>query len=137
MTNHPRVVLNLGNTVVKRMSPFVRQIDFALDWSYVEAGRPLCRFVPQLSPKISSLLLPQPCSHCFTQVQCHVIISGLFRQGDPAECVYIVLNGRLRSVLTHTSGKKELVAEYGRGELVGIVEALTQTPRTTTLLAVR
>ena len=35
------------------------------------------------------------------------------------------------------SGKKELVAEYGRGELVGIVEVLTQTNRATTMMAVR
>ena len=46
MKECPRVVLHLGNTVVKRMSPFVRQIDFALDWSYVEAGRPIFRCVP-------------------------------------------------------------------------------------------
>ena len=45
MKECPRVVLHLGNTVVKRMSPFVRQLDFALDWSYVEAGRPIFRCV--------------------------------------------------------------------------------------------
>ena len=59
------------------------------------------------------------------------------RQGDPSDCVYIVLNGRLRSVVQLASGKKELVAEYGRGELVGIVEVLTHTERATTILAVR
>ena len=35
------------------------------------------------------------------------------------------------------SGKKELVGEYGRGELVGLVEVLTQTDRSTTMMAVR
>jgi lysophospholipid hydrolase len=50
--------------------------------------------------------------------------------------VYIILNGRLRSVVQQ-QGKKELVGEYGRGELVGIVEVLTQTERATTLMAVR
>ena len=33
--------------------------------------------------------------------------------------------------------RKELVAEYGRGELCGIVETLTGAKRSTTLLAVR
>ena len=60
-----------------------------------------------------------------------------YRQGDESDCVYIVLNGRLRSVVQLPSKKKELVAEYGRGELVGIVEVLTQTNRATTILAVR
>jgi len=33
--------------------------------------------------------------------------------------------------------KKELIGEYGRGELVGLVEVLTQTDRATTMRAVR
>lgn len=59
------------------------------------------------------------------------------RQGDESDCTYIVLSGRLRSVITQVDGKKELVGEYGRGDLVGIVETLTQTPRGTTVMAVR
>ena len=43
MKEQPRIVLNVGHTVVRRMSPFVRQIDFALDWMYIEAGRSLFR----------------------------------------------------------------------------------------------
>ena len=42
------------------------------------------------------------------------------RQGDDSDCLYIVLNGRLRSVVTQNK-KKELVGEHGRGELVGVV----------------
>ena len=60
-----------------------------------------------------------------------------FRQGDESDCTYIVLSGRLRSVITHQDGKKELVGEYGRGDLVGIVETLTQSSRSTTVMAVR
>lgn len=44
MREEPRVVLNVAHTVVKRMSPFVRQIDFALDWMAVEAGRAVYRY---------------------------------------------------------------------------------------------
>ena len=61
----------------------------------------------------------------------------LFRQEDDSDCTYIVLSGRLRSVITHHDGKKELVGEYGRGDLVGIVETLTQNLRSTTVMAVR
>lgn len=101
MSKRPKVVLHIARTVIYRLSPFVRQIDFALDWVYIESGR------------------------------------ALYRQNDESDCTYIVLSGRLRSVITHHDGKKELVGEYGRGDLVGIVETLTQNPRSTTVMAVR
>jgi CRP-like cAMP-binding protein len=48
-----------------------------------------------------------------------VVIFPLFviRQSERSDCIYIILNGRLRSVITQLNGKKELVGEYGRGEL--------------------
>ncbi|XP_065610025.1 patatin-like phospholipase domain-containing protein 6 isoform X2 [Cyrtonyx montezumae] len=101
MREQPSVVLSVAHTVVTRMSPFVRQMDFAIDWMAVEAGR------------------------------------ALYRQGDKSDCTYIALNGRLRSVIQKGSGKKELTGEYGRGDLIGVVEALTRQPRATTVHAVR
>uniref|UniRef100_A0A4W6FRB7 lysophospholipase n=1 Tax=Lates calcarifer TaxID=8187 RepID=A0A4W6FRB7_LATCA len=101
MREEPRVVLNVAHTVVKRVSPFVRQIDFALDWMAVEAGR------------------------------------AVYRQGDKSDSTFIVLSGRLRSVIAKDNGKKELAGEYGRGDLIGVVEALTHMNRATTVHAVR
>ncbi|XP_033927859.1 patatin-like phospholipase domain-containing protein 6 isoform X4 [Melopsittacus undulatus] len=101
MREQPSVVLTVAHIVVARMSPFVRQMDFAIDWIAVEAGR------------------------------------ALYRQGDKSDCTYMVLNGRLRSVIQKGSGKKELVGEYGRADLIGVVEALTRQPRATTVHAVR
>lgn len=46
MRVEPKVVLSVAHTVVKRMSSFVRQIDFALDWMAVEAGRAVYRYSP-------------------------------------------------------------------------------------------
>lgn len=43
------------------------------------------------------------------------------RQGDKSDCTYIVLNGRLRSVIRMDDGKKHLTGEYGRGDLIGVV----------------
>lgn len=100
MKEQPPIVLNVSRTVVRRMSAFVRQIDFALDWMLIEAGH------------------------------------ALYRQGDHSDYVFIILTGRLRSVVKLES-KKELIGEYGRGELVGLVEVLTQTDRATTMMAVR
>ena len=59
------------------------------------------------------------------------------RQADDSDSIFIILNGRLRSVVSLPAGKKELVGEYGRGELVGIVEVLTQAERASTVMAVR
>ncbi|XP_036892681.1 patatin-like phospholipase domain-containing protein 7 isoform X2 [Sturnira hondurensis] len=101
MRKQPNVVLAIAHTVVKRMSPFVRQIDFALDWMEVEAGR------------------------------------AVYRQGDKSDCTYIVLSGRLRSVIRQDDLKKRLAGEYGRGDLIGVVETLTRQPRATTVHAVR
>ncbi|KAM8943644.1 patatin-like phospholipase domain-containing protein 7 isoform 5-T5 [Lycaon pictus] len=101
MRKQPTVVLGVAHTVVKRVSSFVRQIDFALDWMEVEAGR------------------------------------AVYRQGDKSDCTYIVLSGRLRSVIRKDDGKKQLAGEYGRGDLIGVVETLTHQARATTVHAVR
>ncbi|XP_066141369.1 neuropathy target esterase sws isoform X4 [Euwallacea fornicatus] len=101
MKEKPKVVLFVANMVVKRLSPFVRQVDFALDWLFLESGR------------------------------------AVYRQDDDSDSTYIVLSGRLRSVITDKNGKKELVGEYGKGDLVGVVEMVTQTKRSTTVIAVR
>uniref|UniRef100_H2Z0E9 lysophospholipase n=1 Tax=Ciona savignyi TaxID=51511 RepID=H2Z0E9_CIOSA len=101
MRRYPHMVLNTAHTVMMRVSPFVRQIDFALDWQMVEAGK------------------------------------ALFKQGSRSDCMYIILHGRLRSVYLKSDGKKELVAEYGKGEIVGMTEALKGKSRATSLHAVR
>lgn len=44
MREQPSVVLSVAHTVAARMSPFVRQMDFAIDWMAVEAGRALYRY---------------------------------------------------------------------------------------------
>lgn len=43
MREQPSVVLRTAHTVAIRMSAFVRQMDFAIDWMAVEAGRALYR----------------------------------------------------------------------------------------------
>lgn len=101
MREKPSVVLDIANSVVKSLSPLVRQCDFALDWIFSESGR------------------------------------AIYRQDESSDCTYIVLNGRLRSVVTQPNGKKEIVGEYGKGDLIGIVEMITETQRTSTVIAVR
>lgn len=52
------------------------------------------------------------------------ILFHIYRQDDQSDCTYIVLNGRLRSVIRKANGKKELVGEYGRGDLIGVVRTI-------------
>lgn len=44
MREQPSVVLNVAHTLAVRIAPFVRQIDFALDWMMIEAGKALFRY---------------------------------------------------------------------------------------------
>jgi len=41
MRNYPAAISHLAHTVTLQVSPFVRQIDFALDWIQIEAGKAL------------------------------------------------------------------------------------------------
>lgn len=101
LRDKPSSVLDIANSVVKSLSPLVRQCDFALDWVFLESGR------------------------------------ALYRQEENSDSTFIVLSGRLRSVITRPNGKKEIVGEFGKGDLIGIIEMITETPRTTTVMAVR
>ncbi len=63
--------------------------------------------------------------------------SVLIREGDPAECMYLVAAGRLRVVGTDANGADTLLAEIGRGDLVGEMALITNRPRSATVYALR
>ncbi|KAL5249255.1 hypothetical protein ACHWQZ_G018196 [Mnemiopsis leidyi] len=99
--SNPSTLEKLTHEFTKRISLFVRQMDYALEWMSLEAGH------------------------------------ALYRQGEASHSTYIVLSGRLRSVLEHENGRKELVSEFGRGDTIGVIEFATGSPHTHTVLAVR
>jgi lysophospholipid hydrolase len=57
----------------------------------------------------------------------------IYHQDDPSDNIYIVLNGRVRTLTSN----HEVVGEYGRGESVGELEVLTDAKRGSTLHAIR
>ena len=61
----------------------------------------------------------------------------LFREGDAADALYVLVSGRLRVLVKGESGQDSLVAEIGRGEAVGEMALLTGGPRSATVVAVR
>jgi predicted acylesterase/phospholipase RssA/CRP-like cAMP-binding protein len=63
--------------------------------------------------------------------------STLFKQGDPGDALYLVVNGRLRVVRIDAGGGERVMNEIGRGECVGEFALLTQEVRSATVYAVR
>ncbi|CDK24137.1 unnamed protein product [Kuraishia capsulata CBS 1993] len=65
--------------------------------------------------------------------------SALYYQKEPANGIYIVLNGRFRSIIKTGSKDEEatVLGEHGQGESLGEIEVLTATGRQSTLVAVR
>jgi predicted acylesterase/phospholipase RssA len=61
----------------------------------------------------------------------------LMREGDAADCLYLVGAGRLRVTVTGEDGVARALAEVGRGDLVGEMALITDRPRSATVHAVR
>ncbi|XP_055345518.1 patatin-like phospholipase domain-containing protein 7 [Paramacrobiotus metropolitanus] len=96
----PSMVYSIALSEIARLSPFMRQTDFGLDWVHINAGHPL------------------------------------YRLGEEPLALFIVLAGRLRSMI-YREENREFVEDLCRGDLVGLVEVSVQCPRQTTVIAVR
>ena len=59
------------------------------------------------------------------------------RQGDAADGLYLVGSGRLQVVIDRRGRRNEVINEVGRGELVGEMALLTDSPRSATIVALR
>jgi len=67
------------------------------------------------------------------------LVSGetLVRQGDPGDCMYVIISGRLRVVQQRTGETQHILRELGRGESMGEIALLTGERRTATIYAIR
>jgi NTE family protein/lysophospholipid hydrolase len=63
--------------------------------------------------------------------------SRLIRQGDPGDCLYIVISGRLRATVKSDDGSEKPVGDIRRGESVGEMSLLTGEERSASIYAVR
>lgn len=61
----------------------------------------------------------------------------LLREGDAADCAFVVRSGRLRVTVAEPDGSDRMVGERGRGDLVGEMALLTNEPRSATVTVVR
>ncbi|KAL3481429.1 lysophospholipase nte1 [Aspergillus californicus] len=91
-----------------------------------------------LAKRLTSLL-PRLLLHIDFALEWVQVNAGqvIYHQGDESDAIYIVLNGRLRSVLEGHNGKMTVVGEHGQGESVGELEVMTESTRPATLHAIR
>lgn len=61
----------------------------------------------------------------------------LIQQGDVADALYVILNGRLRVVVQLEDEQETAVAEIGQGECVGEMAVLTEETRSASIDAIR
>ena len=61
----------------------------------------------------------------------------LFKEGDAADGLYIVVKGRLRAMVKADDGSEHSIGEIGPSEVVGEYALLTGEPRSSTVYAVR
>ena len=61
----------------------------------------------------------------------------LIREGDDADALYLIAEGRLRVIGRRDDGTPQTLAELGRGEIVGEMALVTNEPRSATVTAVR
>ncbi|KAJ6091578.1 hypothetical protein N7467_003547 [Penicillium canescens] len=84
-------------------------------------------------------LLPRLLLHIDFALEWVQVSAGevIYHQGDESDAIYLVLNGRLRSVLEGANGKMTVIGEHGQGESVGELEVMTESTRPSTLHAIR
>ncbi|CAG8877929.1 unnamed protein product [Penicillium nalgiovense] len=84
-------------------------------------------------------LLPRLLLHIDFALEWVQVSAGqvIYHQGDESDAIYLVLNGRLRSVLEGSNGKITVIGEHGQGESVGELEVMTESTRPSTLHAIR
>ena len=61
----------------------------------------------------------------------------LMSQGDAADCLYVVISGRLSARVDRADGTSYRAGHVGRGEVVGEMALITQEPRAATVVAER
>jgi predicted acylesterase/phospholipase RssA/CRP-like cAMP-binding protein len=61
----------------------------------------------------------------------------LFKQGDESDCMYVIVNGRLRFSATAEEGEVVASGEVGPGEVIGEFALFDREPRWATAYAVR
>lgn len=84
-------------------------------------------------------LLPRLILHIDFALEWVHVAAGqvIYHQGNESDSIYIVLNGRLRSIVENDDGVMRVTDEFGQGESIGELEVMTESTRPVTLHAIR
>jgi len=61
----------------------------------------------------------------------------LMTQGEPGDCMYLSISGRLRAYVRDDDGLEHMVREMSRGQVIGEMALYTDEPRSATVVAIR
>lgn len=73
------------------------------------------------------------------ELEPRAVVAGetVIHQGDPADGLYLVAAGRLQVVVTTEAGERRVIAEVARGDVVGEMALLDDSPRSADVVAQR
>jgi len=62
--------------------------------------------------------------------------SAVMREGDPADCLYVVVSGRVKVLMGEADGKETILSILGPGEFFGEMSLIDDHTRSATVIAV-
>ena len=62
--------------------------------------------------------------------------SAVMREGDPADCLYVVVAGRLKVLMGEPDGKETILSILGPGEFFGEMGLIDDNPRSASVIAI-
>ena len=136
--NYPYVWFALAKRWTAQLSPLVRQVDYALDWVHMDAAQVLSR--PGEPSKaiyfvLNGRLRMIAKSDGKRPGEMYVRRSGCAAASARPQTA--TSDGAARCMLGLAAWERTIVGEFGRGEAVGDLELLTDTPLEHTVHAVR
>lgn len=113
---NPIVMLTLAKRLISILSP-LSKFCFTFNFMFVKHFLLICSMFLWFS-----LVLHVDFALEWVQVPAGQII---YRQGEPSNSIYIVLNGRLRTISERKEGGIDILGEFGHGDSVGELEVLS------------
>ena len=62
--------------------------------------------------------------------------TAVLREGGPADCLYVVISGRLKVLMGEADGKETILSIIGPGEFFGEMSLIDDNPRSATVIAI-
>lgn len=110
-----------------------------LAWSTARSERPpLARLLELLAGFFPGVPL-DGLAAVAAELEWHTLARGevLIRQGDAADCLYMIVEGRVAVEILGPDGRATVVGESGAGETIGEMALLSNAPRSATVVAAR